>query len=131
MIHEDFYSIVERICRNDPRYRHEAYGFVMEALTFTQRKYKAVSHVSGEQLLDGLRELLMERFGPLAHTVLNHWRITATEDIGHIVFNLVDFKILTKTDHDHIDHFRNQYDFEEVFVRGYRQKLARKISRMR
>ena len=36
----------------------------------------------------------LERFGPLARTVLEHWGIHATEDLGDIVFALVEDKVI-------------------------------------
>lgn len=131
MINEDFHSIVERICLEDGRYKPDAYAFIMEALSYTQKKYKLTTHVSGPQLLRGVKDLLLEKYGPMAKTLLDHWGISKTDDFGHIVFHLVDNKVLTKTEEDRIDHFRNGYDFKEVFEQGYRKKLAQKISRMR
>jgi uncharacterized repeat protein (TIGR04138 family) len=128
---QNFNDIVETICDRDPRYKEEAYDFVMEALTHTQKKFRRVKHVSGEELLEGIKDLLLERFGPMTLTVLNYWGIKSTEDIGNVVFNLVENKILSKTEDDCIDHFRNGYDFAEVFEKGYRNQLAKKISRMR
>lgn len=127
----DFNTIIEDICEHDKRYKADAYEFVMEALTFTQKKYKCVTHVSGEDLLKGMKDLLMEKFGPMTITVLEYWGIQSTEDFGNVVFKLVERKVLSKTEDDHIEHFRNAYDFQEVFERGYRKKLEKKISRMR
>ena len=128
---QQFSSIIEEIYEKDPRYKMDAYAFVMEALSFTQKKLRSPKHVTGEEMLDGIRDLLLEKFGPMTMTVLNYWGIKNTEDIGHIVFNLVDNKILSKTEDDTLDNFRNAYDFEEVFYHGYRKQLAKKISRMR
>jgi uncharacterized repeat protein (TIGR04138 family) len=128
---ENFYIIVERICENDPRYKEGAYSFVMEALSFTQKKFHNPRHLCGEELLDGIRELLLRKFGPMTMSVLKHWGIKRTEDFGNIVFNLVENKVLSKTEDDSIDHFRNGYDFTEVFHYGYRKDLHKKISRMR
>lgn len=122
---------MENICEQDLRYKRDAYDFVMEALSYTQKRFSRPKHVTGEELLQGIKELLLERYGLLTMTVLRHWGIKRTEDIGYIVFNLVDNKVLSKTEDDRIDHFRNAYDFEEVFNKGYRHLLAQKISRMR
>ena len=127
----DFNTIIEKICEEDKRYKGDAYEFVMEALTYTQKKYKCATHISGEDLLKGMKDLLMEKFGPLTLTVLDHWGIQTTEDFGNVVFTLVERKVLSKTEDDRIEHFRNAYDFQEVFERGYRKKLEKKISRMR
>ncbi|HBG60575.1 MAG TPA: hypothetical protein DDX37_01840 [Candidatus Omnitrophica bacterium] len=128
---EKFYTIVEEIYEKDSRYKEEAYAFVMEALGYTQKKFKNPKHVSGDQLLDGIKELLMNKFGPMTMTVLEYWGIQKTEDFGNIVFNLVKNKVLTKTEDDDIEHFKDAYDFDEVFNRGYRKLLNKKISRMR
>ncbi len=128
---ENFNAAVERICENDLRYKEGAYSFVMEALSFTQKKFRNPRHLSGEELLDGIKELLLKKFGPMTMSVLKHWGIKSTEDFGNIVFNLVEYKVLNKTEDDSIEHFRNGYDFTEVFQYGYRKDLHKKISRMR
>lgn len=130
-MNKNFNDIVERICERDIRYRHDAYDFLMEALSYTQKRFRRSKHVTGEELLEGIKYLLLERYGPLTMSVLRHWGIRRTDDIGNIVFNLVESKVLSKTDDDRIEHFRDAYDFEEVFTKGYRHLLAKKISRMR
>jgi len=128
---QDLDTILIKICDEDTRYREDAYEFVLEALSFTQRKYKRSKHVTGKELLEGIKSLVMQRFGPMTMTVLNHWGITDTEDFGNIVFNMVEKKVLSKTEEDDIESFRNVFDFERVFDAGYRQGLAKKISRLR
>ncbi|MCA9399244.1 MAG: hypothetical protein KC618_05815 [Candidatus Omnitrophica bacterium] len=127
----EFDTILEKIFEKDTRYREDAYDFVMEALTYTQKKFNSSTHVSGEQILTGIRELLIKQYGPMAMNVLEHWGIQSTEDFGNIVFHLIDNKVLCKTDQDNIDTFRNRYDFNEVFLEGYRKQLHKKVSRMR
>ena len=124
-------DILYDICEKDERYREDAYEFVLEALSFTQRKLKCSHHVTGKELLEGIKELLMEQFGPMTLPVLQHWGIDATEDFGNIVFNLVDKKILSKTEEDNLESFQNVYDFQQVFTQGYRKRLDKKISRLR
>ncbi|MCK4883099.1 MAG: hypothetical protein KAS92_08745 [Candidatus Omnitrophica bacterium] len=126
-----FETIIEDIYEKDCRYREDSYVFVMEALAYTQKKFKRSKHVKGEEMLKGMRELLLNKFGPMTMTVLEHWGIKNTEDFGNIVFNLVENQVLSKTEDDNIEEFRNGYNFEEVFDSGYRKQLAKKISRMR
>jgi len=128
---KDFYDIIDDIFEIDKRYRQDAYAFVMEALSYTQKKFRNNKHVSGEEMLEGMKELLLNKFGPMTMTVLKYWGITTTEDFGNIVFTLVDNKILSKTENDDIEEFRNGYDFVEVFNKGYRKQLVKRISRMR
>ena len=128
---EEFFSIISTICEQDRRYFPEAYEFVMEALSFSQNKFKKSRHVSGQELLLGIKFLLLKKFGPMTMTVLKHWGIKTTDDFGNIVYNLVQNKILAKDTQDHYDSFKNAYDFDEVFNKGYRKQLARRLKTMR
>jgi uncharacterized repeat protein (TIGR04138 family) len=130
-MNKNFEMIVEQIYEKDCRYREDAYVFVMEALAFTQKKFKRPKHVTGDEMLKGIRDLLLRKFGPMTRTVLEYWGIQNTEDFGNIVFNLVENQVLSKTEDDRIEEFQNGYDFEEVFESGYRKQLNKKISRMR
>lgn len=104
----------------DPRYRIEAYIFVLEALYYAREKFRVKKHVTGKQLLEGIKELALKRFGALAKMVFEHWGVRETIDFGNIVFNMVEEGILSKTEEDSIEDFRNVYDFEEVFVKNYK-----------
>ena len=124
-------NTIEMICEKDKRYRRDAYEFVMEALTYTQKKFRRLKHVTGTELLKGMKELLLDKYGPMTLSVLQFWGIEKTEDFGHIVFNLVENKVLSKSEEDAIEHFRDGFDFKEVFHADYRRQLDKKISRMR
>lgn len=111
----DFYKKVEEIVEKDPRYKAEAYEFLMQALWFTQKKLKREGHITGQELLGGIREFGLEQYGPMTKTVFQHWGIRTTEDFGEVVFNMVECGLLRKTDKDSRDDFKNVYDFNETF----------------
>ena len=124
-------TIIDEICEKDLRYEPDAYDFVLESLSYTQKKFNRHRHVSGEELLQGIKDLLLEKFGPMALLVLQYWGIKSTDDFGHIVFNLVSNKLLSKTEEDTLESFRNRYDFQQAFDVEYRRQLEKKLSRMR
>ncbi len=114
------------VVKNDPRYAYEAYDFVFHAIQHAQRLSGRESprdgetvtqrhHVSGPELLQGIRHLALMEFGALAKTVLAVWGIHATDDWGNIVFNLIDNELMSKTEGDTRDDFHAVYDFEEAF----------------
>jgi uncharacterized repeat protein (TIGR04138 family) len=113
---ESFYAAVEQICSQDNRYKPDAYEFILQALHFTQNKLKKEGHVSGIELSQGIRDFVVEQYGPMAKTVLNHWGIAKTEDFGNIVFNLIDKKLLSKDENDSLEDFKSIYDFEAAFA---------------
>jgi len=116
----NFLKVVEEIVVKDPRYKVEAYDFVMNALGYTQSKLDKPRHVSGQELLEGIRGYGLELFGLMTRTVFENWGVRRTEDFGNIVFNMVDAGLLAKTEKDSIEDFSDGYDFKEVFDKGYK-----------
>ena len=106
---------VQEICRKDSRYKPESYPFVLAALHFTVASLTERRHISGRELLEGIRIYGMDQFGPLCRQVFEHWGIHVTEDFGHIVFTLVKAKLLGKTDEDSLADFQGVYDFSNAF----------------
>jgi len=119
-----FAEALDSIVATDPRYQREAYAFLRDALDFTtkqQKKVKGVSirHVTGPELLDGVRHYALKEFGPMVMTVFDNWGIHSCEDIGNMVFNLIGAGIFGKTEQDSIEDFKNVYDFGEAFVKPF------------
>jgi len=120
----NFAEAVDEIVRVNGGYDRDAYYFVREGLDFTIKMLKkdsrsAPRHVSGQELLDGLRRYALDQFGPMAKTVFAHWGVKQCEDFGEIVFRMVDKGILGKTEQDTREDFRGGYDFDEAFVKPY------------
>ncbi len=111
----DFNRKLRTIIRKDPRYKEDAYAFVMEALWFTQRKLKREGHVTGRELLEGIKEFAQEQYGPMAKVVLEHWGVNITADFGEIVFNMVENGLMGKTAEDSRADFKDVYDFDKAF----------------
>lgn len=124
-MNSDFYSKVEEIIKKDPRYKPDAYEFVMRSLFYTQKKLKRKGHVTGKELAEGIRDLALEEFGGMARTVLAYWGINKTEDFGEIVYNMIEMKILSKTESDSKSDFKDVYDFKEAFDKGYKINLEK------
>ena len=76
-------------------------------------------HVSGAEVAGAVRQLALERYGPLARTVLEHWGLHDTSDIGEIVFALVDCGVLIKQPEDSQEDFEGLFTFEEAFKDSY------------
>lgn len=119
----DMTGILDKITAKDPRYKADAYLFVLDALNVTVSKLERPRHVSGQELSEGIRLFAIDRFGPMARTVLESWGITRTDDFGNIVFNLIDAKLLSKTDDDSIGDFKEVYDFRDAFARPIKYKI--------
>lgn len=113
-------DLLEPILTRDPRYTVEAYLFIRDALDHSVRQLEKPRHISGQELLGGIREYALEEFGPVTKRVLSEWGINECIDFGNIVFNLVNAGLLGKTDEDSLDDFANGYDFSEAFLHPFR-----------
>ena len=91
----NFDEALDQIVLKDPRYHRDAYLFIREALDHTQRIINKatksekgeksesrqsvgddlvegkVRHVTGQELLSGIRDYALDQFGPMTLTVLN------------------------------------------------------------
>jgi len=131
-----FEQALEQIREKDPRYTRDAYLFLREALDHTQKSVKApregrgsrsekpaeglpIRHVTGQELLDGIRAYALEQFGPMVLTVFEDWGIRSCADFGEIVFNMVEIGLLAKTDKDTREDFKNGYNFDEAFRKPF------------
>ena len=120
----NFDEALDQILAKDERFHRDAYLFMREALDFTQKligtkNQGKVRHVSGQELLDGLRQYALAQFGPMTVTVFEEWGIRNCKDFGEIVFNMVEIGLLAKTEKDTRDDFQNGYDFTDAFRKPF------------
>ena len=120
-----FWQVVDRIREVDPRYRREAYAFVMLALGFTvqdlpaeRRADPARRHLSGRELLRGLVALARQEFGLMAATVFAEWGVRVNEDVGEIVFRLVEHGQLSARPEDRREDFAGPPDLMHALSEG-------------
>jgi uncharacterized repeat protein (TIGR04138 family) len=111
--------VLDELRRRNPRFHDTAYAFLLAALHHVIERLSEPRHITGAELAEGVRDLAIERFGPMARTVLEHWGICATVDLGEVVFALVECGVLIKQDEDRIDDFADVFDFDEAFERDY------------
>ncbi len=112
-------EVLDRLQERNPRFHPRSYIFVLQALHWVIQSLDEPRHVSGPELAEGVRELALDRFGPMARTVLEHWGIHDTDDVGRVVFAMVEQGILIKQDGDQPEDFADVFDFEEAFERDY------------
>lgn len=129
---ENFDEKVGQMVARDARYTKEAYKFVREVLAHAQKKLapkKKIQaktivppqprHVSGQELLESMRQYTLKEFGPMGKHVLAEWGILRCEDVGEIVFNMVAADILSKRKQDVPEDFAGGFDFEEALARPF------------
>jgi len=133
-----FEEILDQILAKNSRYHRDAYLFLRDALDHTRRmldrekKEKSdktekpakratnkEQHVTGQELLAGIRELALEMFGPMALTVFEEWGVHSCMDFGEMVFIMVESGMFKKTEKDSRADFENGYDFYETFSKPF------------
>ena len=124
---------LRQLALRDGRYSPEAFHFLFDSLEHAVRlagKESATGserHVTGQEVLAGMRAHARESFGPLAAHVWRSWGVREPLDWGRIVFLLVDEGLLKRQEGDSVEDFREGFDFDAVFVDGYVPRLPSQI----
>lgn len=133
--HRDFNEVIRAIRKDDPRYARGAYYFLRQALDYSLKELHKrgqldkTNHLSGQQLLEGIRMFALDQYGPMARSVLEYWGVKDCRDFGNIVFNLVECQVLGKTEKDSPEDFNEGYDFKTAFDRPFRPSMKPTIKR--
>jgi uncharacterized repeat protein (TIGR04138 family) len=112
-------DVMARIRARGGQYHERAYLFVLATIEFLQTRLEVRRHVSGPELAWACRDFAQQQFGLLAPGVLTHWGITRTEDIGRIVYTLVEVGLLVTQPGDSESDFEGVYQFADVFGDSY------------
>jgi uncharacterized repeat protein (TIGR04138 family) len=119
----DFCEKLEHIVQQDPRFDREAYHFLRDALDFTIKARKKAretdAHVTGQQLLEGVRQYALKQYGPMVPTVFHFWGVRQCEDFGDMVFNFIRAGVFGKSETDSVDDFKGGYSFHDAFIAPY------------
>lgn len=132
-----FTEALNAVTHRDTRYDREAYTFLRDALEFTLKKRRKArkdepTDVPASELLDGFRLYALKECGPMASLVLGSWGVHSCEDVGNLVFNLVEANVFSKTDRDTMGEFQGGFDFDEAFLAPFRpqqKRLSRNAAR--
>ncbi len=105
MSQDAIYDLIDELRQRDPRFRREAYLFVLAALEYVVGSMPERRHVTGQELLAGAAVLARRNFGPLAPAVFAEWGVQSSTDFGEIVFQLVEAGVLGKRPEDSLADF--------------------------
>lgn len=126
-----FEQSVVSILKRDKRFDPHAYFFLKDALDFTLKRIAESNngqarHVTGPELLEGFRDYALEQFGPMASTLMNEWSVRKCQDVGDMVFHLIEEQVFGKQETDKKEDFSEIFDFEAALVTPFlpKSKLA-------
>jgi uncharacterized repeat protein (TIGR04138 family) len=123
------------LVQQDPRYACEAYQFFFDALEHAQKMLGRVPppeerndpgpeyHISARELLEGICDLALREFGPMARVVFRQWGIQRTDDFGEIAFKLVSADLMFRGQQDSRDDFHDVLDLDQALGQEYRIEL--------
>lgn len=118
-----FEEAIAKIVVRDKRFDPQAYFFLKDALDFTLKRVMEAGgesrHVSGKELAEGWRDLALQQFGPMAATLFKEWGVKASQDIGDMVFLLIEEQMFGRQESDSREDFADHYDFEDTFEQPF------------
>ena len=118
-----FQLAVHEVCRKDPRFSPQAYVFLCEALEHTAKMLDRAEgesrHVTGQEYMQGWRDLAILQFGPMAWFVMCEWGVTRSEDVGAMVYNFIEIGYFKKNDTDSIEDFADGVDLQATLKKPF------------
>lgn len=127
-----FEQSVISILKRESRFDAHAYFFLKDALDFTLRRIAETNggkarHVSGEELLEGFRDHALEQFGPMASTLMAEWGVNQCQDVGDMVFLLIDEQVFGRQESDRREDFAGAFDLHRDLAAPFlpRRQVAR------
>jgi len=123
----DFFIKINEITDQDGRYPVEAYEFVNDAVLYTAEKLSKKNssgrnHITGEELLNGVKELSIKLYGPMATQIFQEWGIKDGMSVGNIVYNMVNCQLLRTSESDSINDFNIPIDFQKILASPFMSK---------
>lgn len=138
MLKLDFAAAVDLIVEKNPKFDRDAYFFLRDVLEHTASDGKKTReprsrHVSGQELLEGVRKVALAQFGPMVPTVFDAWGLKRGEDFGEMVYSLIEAGFFRKSPQDSLEDFSGGYTFHDAFVVPFLPSVAaaRKLPRPR
>ncbi len=98
--------------RRDCTYPYQACMFVADAVHYTVRAVKSERHVTGQELLRGVLEFAVMKYGFLAPEVFAYWNFRTGKDIGNTVYAMIRAKILAASPDDRPEDFDGMDDLD-------------------
>ncbi len=118
---------LSEILKEDDRYPLDAYEFVYEAIEYAKRKLargkaasRRIRHITPAQLVEGVRDLALEKFGFLATLVLSRWHIYTSSDVGEIIGNLVRTGDVELGPGESVEDFHGLCDYRQELTQRFR-----------
>ena len=121
--------------RSQPRllFHPHAYVFVSESLKTAQEligrqlvgRLDETHHISGPELLEGVRVLGLRLYGLMAPVVFRHWGLSSTDDFGRIVFEMIERGEMRKSETDQLSDFHGIYAIDESFAHDYKIDVSK------
>jgi uncharacterized repeat protein (TIGR04138 family) len=114
-----FEQSVHSILKRERRFDGLAYFFLKDALDFTLKRIAEKNggrarHVTGQELLDGFRDHALDEFGPMASTLMREWGLRQCQDVGDMVFHLIEEQVFGKQESDQREDFHGSFDLLEA-----------------
>lgn len=98
---------------NKKEYPAEAYTFIQELVNFAISRAGELRHVSGAELLENCRLYAAQQFGFMAQNVLENWNINSGDDIGNLVYELIETGKLSASPGDSREDFSIKFNLFE------------------
>ena len=121
MEHDELEERILLIRRRDRRFDRNAYLWALDLVDFGLERIRSKpgakqAHLSATSLLGFVGEFAAKDFGRGASLVFEAWNIRLTDDVGEIIWNLIDNKLLSAGPNDSRYGFQTQVAIKDLLL---------------
>ena len=106
----EFDRKVSQLLERDSRFDRSVYSFTSEAVAFTVSALSRRRHVSAAELLEGFRAFAVKTYGAVAGSVMESWGVKKEDDVGTVVYQMIEAGLLRASEEDSPEDFRTGRD---------------------
>lgn len=113
---------LRQIASSDAALTFEAYKFVSEAVSHAIHKHRTpsgVRHVGASEIMEASAELAFSSYGLVGNEVLRGWGLKSPVDFGRVVFNLIEHRVLSRSEDDNPEDFELEFDMSGWIMRAW------------
>ncbi len=115
--------VLEMLAEEKDQYPYEAYDFISGLIKLLDDELQAqiesdpTPNITADQLCSRCVDFACSVFGRMSRAVFSSWNIYRTQDIGIIVFHLIEAGVVGAAEGDHIEDFNDLFDMNKALDR--------------
>lgn len=123
---EEYQLKIKKIAAKS-NYHEELFYVVFAGLDEARKKYKTPTHITGQELCEGIKIFVKKTYGVMGRHILETWGAKTTRDFGEIIYLMIENNLMGKSNSDSLNDFNDVYGFATFDIMEVTEKIDWKL----